>query len=195
MGSSNDVANNDSKGCGGVMRVAPIGMYFATLSGSNAQGQDQAMREAFELACQAAAITHGHITGQLASGTLAAVVMRLLMGEPLPQAIDAALNPLKSQPGHEETLRAIQKARQLASERPNDADALAQLGEGWIAEEALAIAVYCALSANDFRSGVTLAVNHSGDSDSTGSIAGQLLGAMMKQLLFCKFPESGFGLL
>lgn len=178
MGNSNDVANNDSKGCGGVMRVAPIGMYYAMLAESNAQGQDQAMREAFELACQAAAITHGHITGQLASGTLAAVVMRLLMGEKLPQAIDAALNALKSQPGHEETLRAIQKARQLASEKTNDADVLAQLGEGWIAEEALAIAVYCALSAKDFRSGVTLAVNHSGDSDSTGSIAGQLLGAM-----------------
>ena len=42
----------------------------------------------------------------------------------------------------------------------------------------MAIAVYCALSAKDFRSGVTFAVNHSGDSDSTGSIAGQLLGAI-----------------
>jgi ADP-ribosylglycohydrolase len=54
-----------------------------------------------------------------------------------------------------------------------------RLGAGWVAEEALAIAVYCALVADDFRDGVLLAVNHSGDSDSTGSIAGQLLGAML----------------
>ena len=178
MRKSNDVAKNDSKGCGGVMRVAPIGMYCATLAGSESEGHDQAMREAFELACQAAAITHGHLTGQLASGTFAAIVMKLLVGQHLPQAIDAALTHLKTQPGHEETLHAIQQACRLALDRPNDADALAQLGGGWIAEEALAIAVYCALSAKDFRSGVTLAVNHSGDSDSTGSIAGQLLGAI-----------------
>ncbi|MCF8212081.1 MAG: ADP-ribosylglycohydrolase family protein [Rhodoferax sp.] len=175
---SNDVAKNDSKGCGGVIRVAPIGMYYAILVRSESEGHDQAMREAFELACQAAAITHGHPTGQLASGTFAAIVMKLLVGVKLPQAIDAAIKCLIEQPDHEETLHAIQHACRLALETPNDADALAQLGGGWIAEEALAIAVYCALSAKDFRSGVTLAVNHSGDSDSTGSIAGQLLGAI-----------------
>ena len=178
MRKSNDVAKNDSKGCGGVMRVAPIGMYYATLAGSDSERHDHAMREAFELACQAAAITHGHPTGQLASGTFAAIVMKLLVGVQLPQAIDAALEHLKEHPGHEETLHAMQQACRLASETPNDADVLARLGGGWIAEEALAIAVYCALSAKDFRSGVTLAVNHSGDSDSTGSIAGQLLGAI-----------------
>ena len=54
---------------------------------------------------------------------------------------------------------------------------MCQLGEGWVAEEALAVAVYCALTATDFRSGVLLAVNHGGDSDSTGAICGNLLGA------------------
>ena len=54
---------------------------------------------------------------------------------------------------------------------------LESLGRGWVAEEALAIALACALSGEDFASGVLLAVNHSGDSDSTASMAGQLLGA------------------
>ena len=54
---------------------------------------------------------------------------------------------------------------------------MAQLGQGWIAEEALAIAVYCTLAAADVRSGIVMAVNHDGDSDSTGAIAGNLLGA------------------
>jgi len=55
-------------------------------------------------------------------------------------------------------------------------ESVERLGAGWVAEEALAIALYCALVARDFRSGVLLAVNHGGDSDSTGSLTGQLLG-------------------
>ena len=56
------------------------------------------------------------------------------------------------------------------------AERVETLGAGWTGEEALAIGVYCALVATDFVHGVRLAVNHSGDSDSTGSIAGALLG-------------------
>ena len=60
------------------------------------------------------------------------------------------------------------------------------LGEGWVAEEALAIALYAALTAQaahpaDPAAALALAlrigVNHDGDSDSTASLAGQVLGA------------------
>jgi ADP-ribosylglycohydrolase len=47
-----------------------------------------------------------------------------------------------------------------------------------VAEEALAIALYCALVAPNLEEAVVLAVNHSGDSDSTGAIAGNLCGAL-----------------
>lgn len=47
-----------------------------------------------------------------------------------------------------------------------------------VAEEALSIALYCALVARDFEHGVKLAVNHSGDSDSTGSLVGNVLGVI-----------------
>lgn len=44
----------------------------------------------------------------------------------------------------------------------------------------MAIAVYCALKhPTDFRAAVVAAVNHSGDSDSTGSICGAILGASL----------------
>lgn len=178
MQRATDLAVNGSKGCGGVMRVAPIGMYYATLAREDKKDQSILMKQAFDLACKAAAITHGHPTGQLASGAFAAIIMPLLLGVPLASAIDAVLSLLADRPHHEETTSAIHAACRLAAEMPNDIDALTQLGEGWVAEEALAIALYCALSAKDFRSGVELAVNHSGDSDSTGSMAGQLLGAM-----------------
>ena len=55
------------------------------------------------------------------------------------------------------------------------------LGEGWIAEEALAIAVYCALAypkPDQILDALSLAVTHSGDSDSTGAICGNILGAL-----------------
>ncbi len=53
------------------------------------------------------------------------------------------------------------------------------LGAGWIAEEALGISLYCSLAAGkDFEKGVLMAVNHSGDSDSTGAITGNILGSL-----------------
>jgi ADP-ribosylglycohydrolase len=47
-----------------------------------------------------------------------------------------------------------------------------------VAEEALAISLYCAIAAPDLESALLLAVNHGGDSDSTGAITGNLLGAI-----------------
>jgi len=178
MKTRGDLANNDSKGCGGVMRVAPIGMYFATLATKGDASKSDLLKEAFETGCRSAAITHGHPTGQLASGAFAALVMLLLTNTSLERAIEVVLPLLVAHPEHEETTLAIKHACRLAKERPNDSGALGDLGGGWIAEEALAIALYCALSATDFRAGVVLAVNHGGDSDSTGSMAGQLLGAL-----------------
>ena len=75
-------------------------------------------------------------------------------------------------------MAAVEHARKLAAAGPPNADYVARLGEGWVAEEAVAIAIYCALAASDFDEGVRLAVNHDGDSDSTGAIAGNLLGAI-----------------
>jgi ADP-ribosyl-[dinitrogen reductase] hydrolase len=178
MQNQGDVAKNDSKGCGGVMRVAPIGMYFATLASMGNTNKSDLLTEAFETGCRSAAITHGHPTGQLSSGAFAAIIMQLLTGTRLELAIQAVMPLLAAHPDHKETTQAIERACLLAKDRPNDVDVLVKLGGGWIAEEALAIALYCGLSAPDFRSGVVLAVNHGGDSDSTGSMAGQLLGAM-----------------
>jgi ADP-ribosylglycohydrolase len=58
------------------------------------------------------------------------------------------------------------------------------LGAGWVAEEALAIAVYCAVAADpaDPVTALLAAVNHSGDSDSTGAICGNLVGAALGDL-------------
>ncbi|MFC1657425.1 ADP-ribosylglycohydrolase family protein [Candidatus Moduliflexota bacterium] len=171
-------ATNDSKGCGGVMRVAPAGMCRATWLADSAD-DNVLIEESFALGVDLAAITHGHPTGQLTAGFLASVIALLLRGRPLDEAIAKSQIPLSMRPDHEETLKAVNRAQDLADESPGSPETLTRLGEGWIAEEALAMSIYCALSAEDFESGVVLAVNHGGDSDSTGAITGNILGAAM----------------
>ena len=154
---------NDSKGCGGIMRVAPVGLAFA---------------DAFALGCDTAALTHGHPSGYLAAGHFAQVIADVTRGATLRDAVAHATELLRAEPDHGETLRAVERAVALTEFGAPTAEKLETLGEGWVAEEALAIALYCALTAEDFRAALVLAVNHSGDSDSTGSLVGNLLGAL-----------------
>ncbi|WP_439030104.1 ADP-ribosylglycohydrolase family protein [Gordonia terrae] len=162
-------ADNDSKGCGGVMRVAPVGLFAARAEWS-AVGT-------FDLAVTLAALTHGHPSGSLPAGVLAVAVRDLVGGSSLPEALAVAKEVLRHRLGHEETLAALEEAEALAGSGLSHEAAIARLGAGWVGEEALAIAVYCALVADDLEDAVILAVNHDGDSDSTGAIAGNLLGA------------------
>lgn len=171
-------AVNDSKGCGGVMRVAPIGMLFHALTLTCPKARSEHYQRSFALGCEAAALTHGHPTGYLTAGVMAALVFDLLDGIDLGSAISHVLPLLKARERHEETLAAIEAAQRLHGTDIEPIDAINELGEGWVAEEALAIGLYCTLKALDFESGVIMAVNHDGDSDSTGLIAGHLLGTM-----------------
>ena len=75
-------------------------------------------------------------------------------------------------------MKLIDRAVALSESDTGDLDAIHALGQGWVGDEALAIAVYCALKyENDFEKAMIAAVNHNGDSDSTGAIAGNILGA------------------
>jgi len=138
----------------------------------------RAARRAFELGAELAGLTHGHPTGRIAAGALAALVLLLAREKTLADAIARVKALLVRYPGNAETLAAITRAEGLASRGLPRAEALSELGEGWMAEEALAIGLVCAQAAPDFETGVRLAVNHDGDSDSTAAIAGHLLGAM-----------------
>jgi ADP-ribosylglycohydrolase len=166
-------AANESKGCGGIMRVAPVGMFMSHWIDNEGQ-----VENTFHVAADIAGITHGHPTGQLTAGVFAVVVALLLRGTTLNEAVAIGKAELRKHDWHQETLAAIELAEHLSVSEQNSLDSVRKLGEGWIAEEALAISLYCALCARDFESGVVLAVNHSGDSDSTGSITGNLLGCI-----------------
>ncbi|TDD32449.1 ADP-ribosylglycohydrolase family protein [Nonomuraea terrae] len=157
--------NPGSKGCGTVMRSAPFGLVAPS------------PREAFEWSAACAQITHGHVTGYLAAGAFAAIVAYLMTGEELEPAVRHAMGLLARHPGHEETTAALRAAVALADKGAPSPERVESLGGAWIAEEALAIGVYCALAEPSVESALLLSVNHSGDSDSTGSVCGNLLGA------------------
>ncbi|MCX5207861.1 ADP-ribosylglycohydrolase family protein [Kitasatospora sp. NBC_00240] len=179
--------NPDSKGCGTVMRSAPFG--FAGL----------APDQAFELAAACAQITHGHPTGYYAAGAFAALVGHLVEGDSLQAAVLRTLHLLSRYQGHQETTAALRAALDLAADGEATPEKVESLGAGWVAEEALSIAVYAALAPTrpqvyrldhngthcdprpprtPVEAAFLLSVNHSGDSDSTGSLCGNLLGAL-----------------
>ncbi|MBD2860082.1 ADP-ribosylglycohydrolase family protein [Spongiibacter sp. KMU-158] len=167
-----EFAVNDSKGCGGIMRVAPVALA------STWYQTEQPALWAFETAMELCALTHGHPTGQLAGGFFAAFLTLLLNGESKAKALEKSTLLLQQYDRHQEVLLAVLNAAKLADQTPGSRNALPQLGEGWVAEEALAISLYCALSTEDTEEAIILAVNHSGDSDSTGSITGNIMGLL-----------------
>jgi len=168
---------NSSKGCGGVMRVAPIGIYF------NDRRRDN--KEIARMGAEAAALTHGHPLGWMPAAALVQIIREVSQDdERIPEAVQHALDTVEEMwPETKERkyfTGLIEKAADLAAEDMDDTEAIHRLGEGWVAEETLAIAVYCALKyEDDFDKALIAAVNHNGDSDSTGAVAGNILGAKL----------------
>lgn len=166
---------NDSKGCGGVMRVAPVGLW------------ERDAGRAAVLAADAAAITHGHPMGWIPAAALAWIVNRCAYGqysdlaaiaedcvELLPELVPAQADAACDMGDQ------LRRAAELAANDTPDCENLPLLGEGWVGDEALAIAVYaCLRHPEDFSEAVIAAVNHSGDADSTGAIAGNIMGAWL----------------
>lgn len=168
---------NHSKGCGGIMRVAPIGLYFC--------GKRRTAEETDMLAAKAAALTHGHELGYIPAAMLTHIIVRIsAYGDSVKEAVTDSMRQVPAlfpRARHmDELLTVLGKAMDLSAQDLNDLDAIRLLGEGWVAEETLAIAVYCALKyADDFKKAVIASVNHDGDSDSTGAVTGNILGAAL----------------
>ena len=148
------------------MRTAPAGLIFP-------------MGEAFHMGAEFGAITHGHPSGYLPAGFIAELVAWLSKGKGLIEAVEHSIERLRTFNEHEEVLEKIELAQGLAMAENEVEECISIIGEGWIGGEALGISLYCSLKfPREFKKGVLAAVNHSGDSDSTGAITGSILGAL-----------------
>lgn len=176
---------NNSKGCGGVMRIAPIPLY----------GMAQAPMENIEvfdrMAADAAEITHQHPLGYIPAALVSHVIYRLATDEVPTRLhfaayIEEGLAAIEKMfPQYIEHVKKLQylvkKAVLLSDISTSDVRSIEdEIGGGWVAEETVAIALYCALAHFDsFEEAMIAAVNHGGDSDSTGAVTGTVLGAAM----------------
>lgn len=145
------------------MRVAPIALMFP---------RDQVR----EMAIETSALTHGHVTGQLAAAAWAEMLADVAAGARLEESATRTAEIYARLHGGDETVQAIQAA--LAAPRDGAGETVVSLGGGWTAEEALSIALYACLTGNSFEEALAIAVTHGGDSDSTGAIAGNMLGLL-----------------
>ena len=193
---------NNSKGCGGIMRVAPMALLPA---GYLVRGERfYPIAEMDKAGAETARVTHKHPLGFLPAAMLTHLLYKLVpmsaeavreeFGQLALESIDALDNIYKGE--YEEYKRYLagltRKAVALAGNDRSDAENICQLGEGWTGEEAWAIALYCAIRHKDsVEDAIIAAVNHDGDSDSTGSICGNIMGAIYgyeaikRQRLFC----------
>ncbi len=175
---------NASKGCGGIMRVAPVGLYGAA--------HDWSPADTARLAGELAELTHLHPLSTYSSATLAVIVQLCASSEDAVDKemfkgiVDKSLKIVSDVYGADaaamdEFRKIVGNAMSLEDDPQSDWQIIEdRIGEGWVAEETLAIALFSTLRhVDDFSGCLISAVNHGGDSDSTGAVAGNIIGAIL----------------
>ena len=175
---------NNSKGCGGIMRIAPIALFAG-----NPDIEEQYEAYAKE-AGKAAMHTHKHPLGYIPAAFLSLFINKVMpyayvtwqqLVEASNECIAAMRGLYPEEQKHIDYLAdLIKKATMLSKSKKSDNEAISEIGEGWVAEETLAIALYCVFKyPGDFEKAIVAAINHSGDSDSTGAVTGNISGAIV----------------
>ncbi|MET8277459.1 ADP-ribosylglycohydrolase family protein [Micromonospora sp. NPDC005174] len=181
-----------SKGCGANMRVTPVGLLDVDLDTVAGLAQSQA------------GMTHGHPTGLAASELTAYAVVALRGGVALPELPAVLADRARSQRrvyhqdwlgdlwrrpgvdtpeefiarGWDECLAALRRLTTALREPDDGGDPCLVTGEGWVAEEALATALLCAVRhADDPVAALARGATTAGDSDSIAALAGAFVGA------------------
>ena len=199
---------NNSKGCGGVMRVAPWPLFCACHEAR------YGIEEIDVAGGEIARLTHKHPLGWIPAIVMTHIIYRIVKDggfegfekvsavkhftaivnealQLLPSLVvknnvsDVTWDQEKSigEVFHNDVKRQcelIERALFLAENELSDVENINRLGEGWVGEEALAIAIYAvARHIDSFEDVLIAAVNHNGDSDSTGAIAGNIMGTIV----------------
>lgn len=173
---------NDSKGCGGIMRIAPIPMTYV-------QQEDADIKAIAKLAGESAYITHHHPLAYIPCAMDASIIFRLIQDEAptresfrkyIDESISIARELYPNDIEHIERIEMLlDKAITLCDSPFSDMDCILNIGEGWVGDEAFAMAIYAVYKYFDnFEKAIIAAVNHKGDSDSVGAIAGNIIGCI-----------------
>lgn len=133
---------NQSKGCGALMRVAPLAFIDR--------------EDPYLVAIENSALTHGHQMSHIASAVLVGLLRYISEGETLCDSVSLMRQDIKRIFMGSLEVKLFDDLLQqaiLASEKDfDDMEIISRLGEGWVAEETLAIALYCSLKySNDLK--------------------------------------------
>jgi ADP-ribosylglycohydrolase len=157
---------NNSRGCGSLVRVAPIGLYFWRFP-----------ENAFRIGAESSALTHGHTDAILSSGFYAAFVANIVAGRTMRESAEEALDILETQEGHENSSMIIRRSLALVDENTSLNKAASEIGEGLAAPEAAALAIYiCLKYMDDFDGAILAAMTFKGNNASVAPIVGNALG-------------------
>ncbi|MGW5850972.1 ADP-ribosylglycohydrolase family protein [Streptomyces sp. NPDC055254] len=169
LGTLDHPKNPAAHDAGAAVRSAPFGLLV---------GWEPSL--VLQLSVECAAQSHGHPTAYLSAGALAVIVHGLTRGDSLDSAVRRALGLLAPRPGRQPVTDALERALAAVTQAPPGPEAVESLraGRPGDAADALGVAVYCALVAEDVPSGLRLAVNHGGDSAAAGALCGAMLGAL-----------------
>jgi len=156
----------NSKGCGAAMRVAPVGFFY-----------QHDLPKLRQVAAASALATHHHPTAQLGAVAAAFLVKLALDGVPPEDMLPALeLETHGQAQDFDEALVRLEAALEMTSSEA----AMAYIGEGWVVEEAVLLALYCfCKSPDDFLATIRRGANTQGDSDSIACIAGGISGAYL----------------
>ena len=165
---------NDSRGCGGVVRAAPVGLFAAHLP----------THSIVMLAAESAAITHGHPLAYMSAAVLAELVRFGLYtdGISVRNCAEMVMSAVKETFGRNEYWQSFEQriARAMVLARNEDADEVntAKLGSGEFADEALALALYCVLRHESDDDAIANTLNAAAPHGAAvASLAGNILGA------------------
>ena len=178
-----NAGKNDSKGCGTVMRAAPLGIWAANAVKPELPFTNGVYHKLLSKISQIQSeITHGHkaaTAAALAGSYAVALAINGVSPDKMITPIEQYCNKI-----HPNFQNAMQRLKKSLSKREKgiyetDLDALNYIGEGWVGEEAFTMALYSTIrSPNDLKNGLRISVNHGGDSVSVACIAGSILGAL-----------------
>ena len=161
------------------MRIAPIPLFAVV--------NNMSIEDAGHLTDEAVAITHHHPLGIIPAVMMSYIIYRLMQDEfPSRATLEGHINESMESvrvmyPEDKRYLdtmsNLVDLTLSLVDNDQSDVSNIKHTGGGWVAEETLAIALYCSLRYfDDFEHAVIAAVNHAGDSDSTGAVVGNILG-------------------
>ncbi len=156
---------NQSRRCGTVIRIAPVGLITPE-------------EDAFEVGKLIGAITHGHPEAYLSAAACASIISYIMGGCELEEAITKTLAKLRGEENAATCIEAIEKALTLYQKGEATREDLESFGDGYMAKDALGMALYCALHyRQDIEKGILFAINQSGNSNTIASIYGNIIGA------------------